>query len=245
MTVRSALRRTVAAAIAACAFGALGRARAGDPNVVHNTDPQAPAMVYGRFDETACLAELTRRGITFMIVAEARGVLAPIRLMSPLHGVTIRSALPARLRNTSPLEILDCRLALALDDFSAILARYDVVELVHLSAYRPPSARHWAQGRIGARHEGGLALDAATFIRRDGSELRVERDFHGRIGAKTCGAGAGPSPPTPDAITMRKIVCEAADGHLFNVELTPDYNRQHRNHFHLEVTPQVNWFLVH
>ena len=32
---------------------------------------------------------------------------------------------------------------------------------------------------------------------------------------------------------------------LFNVALTPDYNWAHRNHFHLEVTPRVKWFLVH
>ena len=30
-----------------------------------------------------------------------------------------------------------------------------------------------------------------------------------------------------------------------SVELTPDYNWQHRNHFHLEVTANVRWFLVH
>ena len=36
-----------------------------------------------------------------------------------------------------------------------------------------------------------------------------------------------------------------ADAHIFNVELTPDYNWPHRNHFHLEVTPKVKWFLVH
>jgi len=245
MDARSRLRRAAAAVVAAAACAGTIDARAGDPNVVQGTDPQAPAMVYARFDERACQAELTRRGIPFTIVAEARGVLAPIRLDGPLHGVTVRSALPARLRATSPLEILDCRLALALDDFAAILARYDVVELVHLSAYRPPSRRRWKPGRIGARHEGGLALDAATFVRRDGSELRIERDFHGRVGARTCGPGASPAPATPDAITLRKIVCEAADGHLFHVELTPDYNRQHRNHLHLEVTAQVTWFLVH
>ncbi len=27
--------------------------------------------------------------------------------------------------------------------------------------------------------------------------------------------------------------------------LTPDYNYPHRNHFHLEVTAGVKWFVVH
>jgi len=26
--------------------------------------------------------------------------------------------------------------------------------------------------------------------------------------------------------------------------LTPDFNRAHRNHFHLEVTAGVKWFMV-
>jgi hypothetical protein len=43
---------------------------------------------------------------------------------------------------------------------------------------------------------------------------------------------------------MRSIVCEAAEAHLFNVELSPNYNAKHKNHFHLEVTANVRWFLV-
>ena len=66
-----------------------------------------------------------------------------------------------------------------------------------------------------------------------------------RIGASTCGPGTGPSPVTPEASALRSIVCEAADQHLFNIELTPDYNWQHRNHFHLEVRPAVHWQLIH
>ena len=71
------------------------------------------------------------------------------------------------------------------------------------------------------------------------------KDFHGAIGAPTCGDGAGPHPATPDAKELRAILCEAVEAHLFNVVLTPDFNRPHRNHFHLEVMAGVTWFLVH
>jgi hypothetical protein len=167
-----------------------------------------------------------------------------VRLSGPLHGVAYHSTLPVRQRASSPYEILDCRLVLALDDFSAILAKHDVVEVVHYSVYRPPSTSFPA-AQIGRQHDGALAIDAGWFKRKDGSVLQVERDFHGRIGAGTCGPGTGPLPVTAEASALRSIVCEAADAHLFNVELTPDYNWQHRNHFHLEVTPAVRWFLVH
>ncbi|HEY0990404.1 MAG TPA: extensin family protein, partial [Kofleriaceae bacterium] len=64
-------------------------------------------------------------------------------------------------------------------------------------------------------------------------------------GAKTCGEGAGPHPATDAALALRAILCETVDARLFNVVLTPNYNRPHKNHFHLEVTAGVSWFLVH
>ena len=214
--------------------------------VVTPANPQAtPARRYAALDLATCEAELGRRKISFARVPSARGVLAPVRLGASLHGVTFHTMLPLAQRPTSPYEILDCRLVLALDDFAAILAKHDVVEVIHYSVYRPPSARTWAAGRIGRQHDGGLAIDAGIFVRKDGTRLNVERDFHGRIGATTCGPNTGPSPATSEAVALRQIACEAADAHLFNVELTPDYNWAHRNHFHLEVTPNVTWFLVH
>jgi hypothetical protein len=203
-----------------------------------------PAIRYAGLDRARCEAELTRRAIAFIRSTDVRGVLAPVRLAGPLRGIQFRSALPAAQRATAAIEIMDCRLVLALDDFAAILARHDVVEVIHMSAYRAPS-RGWPAGRVASRHPGALALDVGTFVRKDGSRLEVERDFHGRIGTRTCGPGTGPSPATPEAVALRSIVCEAADQRLFNVALTPDYNWQHRNHFHLEVTAGVRWFLVH
>ena len=71
------------------------------------------------------------------------------------------------------------------------------------------------------------------------------KDFHGKIGAQTCGDGAGPHPSTDAAKELRDILCTAVGQHMFNVVLTPDFNRPHRNHFHLEVMANVKWFLVH
>jgi len=206
---------------------------------------KVPATRYAQLDRDGCEAELGRRGIPFTRVDQALGVLAPVRLTGPLHGVTYRTALPASQRTSSPWEIVDCRLALALDDFATQLASHDVVEVVHYSVYRPPTAR-WPAGKIASRHPGALAIDAASFVKKDGQTLAVERDFHGRIGALTCGPkGAAPRPVTAEATELRKIVCDAADAKLFNVELTPDFNWAHRNHLHLEVTAGVNWFVVH
>lgn len=202
----------------------------------------SPAWKYANLDATGCEAELSKRGVPFA-KATAAGVAAPVRLTGPIRGVTFHSQLPAAQRATSPYEILDCRLVLALDDFAVVLGKYDVNEVVHYSVYRPP-IKSWPADKIGKQHTGALAIDAAHFVRKDGSVLQVERDFHGAIGAQTCGGSSGPWPATSEAIALRGILCEAATAHLFNVVLTPDYNWAHRNHFHLEVTAGAKWFLV-
>ena len=69
-------------------------------------------------------------------------------------------------------------------------------------------------------------------------------DFHGEIDAQTCGEGAGPHPVTAKATELRSILCEVVAQHLFIVVLTPNFNRPHRNHFHLEVMANKKWFLV-
>jgi len=195
------------------------------------------ASHYASLDRARCEAELVRRRISFTRVGEARGVIAPLRLTGPLSGVTFRSNLPASKSRTSPYDIYDCRLVLALDDFARILAKHDIVEVVHLSVYRPVSKKVALKG-AGRRHGGALAIDAALFKTRDGRTLSVEKDFQPRrIGARPC--------PAPDsASVLRKIACEAHEARLFNVLLTPHYNRAHRNHFHLEVTAGVRWTLV-
>ncbi len=203
----------------------------------------SPAYRYGTMSPADCQAELTARQISF-VPEPSPGVAAPVRLTGPLHGVTFHAQVEAKDQATTPYEIADFSLVLALDDFSQILADHDVVLVEHYSMYRPPSSS-WPDGQIAKQHAGAVAIDAAHFVKRDGKKLSVLDDFHGKIGAKTCGDGAGPAPATADAVELRAILCEAVSRHLFNVVLTPDFNKPHRNHFHLEVTSGVTWFLVH
>lgn len=201
-----------------------------------SSSKKATASRYAGLDRQTCEAELTKRHIAFERVGEARGVIAPLRLKGPLSGVTFRSNLSAKMRETAVIEIYDCRLVLALDDFARILAKRDIVEVIHLSVYRPVSPKITLKG-AGRRHSGALAIDAAIFKTKDGRTFDVQKDFKGRIGAKPC-------PAPNDATELRKIACEANEARLFNVLLTPDYNWAHRNHFHMEVTAGVPWTLV-
>ena len=201
------------------------------------------AFHYANLSDEEALAELGRRGIAWVSATPPLpGVRTPIRLTAPLHGVFIHSTLPPAERAASAFEILDARLALALDDFCALLGRHDVVELVHYTMYRPPgeTPANW-QHQI--RHPAGLAIDVGAFKKRDGTWLAVGPHWPSNIGAKTCGDGAVEQWGR-EARELASIVCEAADERLFHFALTPDFDAAHADHVHLEIKPATRWFIV-
>src|SRR5690606_5753483 len=102
--------------------------------------------------------------------------------------------------------------------------------------------RTWAPP--GTRHPAGLAIDFGAAKKRDGRWLSVASHFDGKIGQRTCGAGA-PVPVSEAARELRAIVCEAREAGVFTYALTPNFNRDHADHVHFEIKPGVTWFLFH
>jgi len=225
------------------------RARASRPLASELPDPAtAPSYRYANLEKPACLAELAARGIAFKPVDEAPGVLAPVRIPEGVGGVRYHTALPPAERATSPYEVFDCRLVLALDDFSAILRTRGIDEVVTFSAWRPPR-KGWPKDKLAERHPGGLAIDIKT-LRRSGARdpdavLEVEDDYHGKIDAPSCGPDAFVAEdPSSRTVTLRELVCEAIAARLFTSVLTPNHDHAHRNHLHLDLAPGVNWRIV-
>ena len=204
----------------------------------------APAAKYLALDQNACEAELTRRKVAFVRASPTQGVLAPVRLKGPVGGVSIHSTVPAGQRHLSKYEVFDCRLVLALDDFAQILAKHGVVDVIHYAAYRPKSENGCTAKYAGKQHCAALALDIGIFAKKDGPPVDVLKHFHGKIGDKTCGPGAAPREKTPESTMLWSVVCEAAQKGIFHVILTPNYNAQHVNHFHVEITPEANWQMI-
>ena len=217
-----------------------GRNRAQFPGDATNTFAYRTAQL----DRAACLGELTRRNISYQLVADAPGVRTPVRIKGPLGEIRFTTGWPESERDKLPWEVLDCRLVVALDEWTQVLAAHGVSEVVFSSGWRP-SQKSAADGTEGKRHAGALALDAHLFRLKSGGELVVERDFHGRIDAQVCGPDAvPPNPDTPEARELRSIVCSSAELRLFQSILTPNYDTHHANHFHVEVTPNVRWFIL-
>lgn len=253
--------RRIALLLAAAPLVAATPARAADPFLTVLPAAEAlaaPAQRHARLSREEALSTLRERGVPFVEVPanEAPGVLVPVRLTGPVGGVWFRSSDPESVRRKSRYEILDARLALTLGDWAELLRHHDVEEVRHFGLYRPdlppdPKRKKHARpepapsaGQSTSRHPAGLAIDVAAFRKRDGTWLRVADQFYGRVGARTCGAGA-PRPAYSDARELRSIVCEAADAKVFTYVLTPNYNAAHRDHFHLEVKGGVPWVLVH
>lgn len=201
-----------------------------------------PGHTYAALGGEACAAALRQRGVAFTPLEGVAGVEFPLRLTGPLRGIRIHGE-PLAKQATSPYEILDCRLAVALDDFAALVAPLGVVEMVHMSMYRPP-ASHVEPGKKRSQHEAGMAMDLGTLILRDGTRLVVERDWLGRIGDPACPAASDAPADTEKSRTLRTVACGAAEAQLFQVILTPNNDLKHKNHFHLEVVRNVSWFLL-
>lgn len=202
---------------------------------------ETPAHRYANMSNREAFAELAARGIRYQRVREpVPGVRAPIRLVGRLRGVLIRSSLPETEWATTIYNILDARLALALDDLCRVLAAHDVVEVMHFTMYRKQGRD---QSRYRYRHPGGLAIDLGAMRKSNGEWLSVGPHWPAQIGAKTCGQGAR-------AVANRRgreivsIACELSDQRIFHYMLTPHYDDPHSDHLHLEIKPGVKWFSV-
>ncbi len=208
----------------------------------------APSYRYANLSKEACLAELTERHIEHIVVHEAPGVLAPVRLPNGVGGVRYHTRLPVSERATSPWEVFDCRLVLALDEFSKIVVAHGYDEAITYSGWRPPN-KGWPKDKLAVRHPGGLAVDIKELRKstapNNDETLDVMKDYQGAIGSPSCGPSAkSPRPESPNSSQLRAIFCEAVSARMFTSMLSPNHDRAHHNHFHLEVTPHVTWRLI-
>jgi len=176
-----------------------------------------------------CRAELKRRKLAVNGPGmPAVGVATPIRLSGSVGSVHLVS--PGA---KSVYGILDCRMALLLLELSPLLATLSIRDIYVDNFYRPKA--HLPGKKSPSQHAFGLAIDIDSFKLLDGTVLKVERDFHGEIGAPVCGQAASVSPPTREAILLRNIVCELAKVGAFSYFLTPNHDEAHRNHLHGDI----------
>ncbi|MDH3974118.1 MAG: extensin family protein [Deltaproteobacteria bacterium] len=178
-------------------------------------------------DGSTCYTILEENGVTFEKVDKAKGVQFPIRTNSPLGGVKFNY-----LYDSDTYSIMDCRLAVALIEWGALLADYGVREVGHMRTYSPGAKVRGGRKKSG--HSRAMAIDAAAFIFRNGELWKIEEDWSDRRRkVKPCKPGRRDR--TGRLKRLRDITCKTADLNLFQVILTPHYNRAHHDHLHLEL----------
>ncbi len=125
------------------------------------------------------------------------------------HAVTMSCALASRFDEFERAAVQEVAMA----DLGRRVVRID-----HLGAY---SCRN-STGRRDqlSEHARGLAIDISGFRLSDGTSITVERDW---------------APPGPKGDFLRHLA-HAACGY-FSVVLTPNSNREHFNHLHLDIGP--------
>ena len=172
--------------------------------------PPPPAAV------PACQAELDRRGVDYAV--------APVLASSSACTVDDPVRVSAAEMAWNQPGIVACRFALTLDDFAR-----DVIEplanqyfgervavLRHYGAY---SCRTTRSGRE-SLHAKGEAIDIAAFVLADGTVISVEHDWHSR---------------GKHGRFLHAVAHAACD--RFGVVLTPDSDRDHFNHIHVDSSP--------
>lgn len=167
---------------------------------------QSPAYRYANMTNEEAFAELDRRGVRYTREDEVPGVRAPIRLAGPLHGVTFHSSLPEEQWATTVFEILDARLALALDDFAELLARHDIDEVVHFTMYRPNVPRpepHAQAAKPAAKRAGKPGADEPRLEKVDDDGKKAFDAKHG-AGAKKPDAKKPETKPDPKKADPKK-----------------------------------------
>jgi len=178
-------------------------------------------------DGNACYSILEENGVIFKKVDKVKGVQIAIRTDSPLGGVLF-----TYLYDSDIYSIMDCRLAVSLIEWGALLADYGIKEVGHMRTYSPGAKIKGGRKKSG--HSRAMAIDAATFYFKNGDMWSIEDDWSDRRkNIDPCRPGRNDR--SKKLGLLREISCKTAELELFQVILTPHYNRAHHDHLHLEL----------
>lgn len=206
----------------------------------NESETQTFACVPGRPSElTPCHLELAARGVSFepAYIADQSPdthpnltchVEEPVYVHSPLHGVTLASSGGTE----TPRVLASCAMAHALTDTVDDVAPLGVVTLRHMGTF---NCRVIAGTDSLSRHAFGDAIDIAGFELSDGSLYTLVDDWEHDTDSPQTAAGA--------------FLYEAAhrwyDAWIWTIILTPNYNVDHDDHFHVDLTPESHFLEFH
>ena len=182
-----------------------------------------------------CTDKLKALGIDFDPGPSKPGVADPVTVKPPINGIAYNGPTNA---NTI---FMDCTLAVALHEMGDEMEARGLTRVKHFGVYNyrcigkgtPPDC---PQGL--SRHAYADAIDIAELKSGSGVTYNVNDDWViDDDPDETCEATTADA---KDAL-LHAFVCSLHASGTFHIALTPNYNADHRNHFHLDLTPNVSF----
>lgn len=182
---------------------------------------------------TDCQQDLLDRGVAFVATTHELDhpdgfpeldcvIDDPVLLYSPVAGVVLRGG----GGTTNPV-LVGCETAHAIVSTAEIAAQMRpraAQEIIHYGTY---SCRVVAGTSTLSNHAEGRAIDIAAFILDDGEQITLFNDWEDGVAM----------PVTPGGQWLRGFADMLWDTMTWNVILTPEYNDDHDDHFHVDLTP--------
>ena len=185
-----------------------------------------PAAQNANASSSYCRKEVERRKLAVTRVkSAAKGISDTVRISGAFNEVKL--VVPEGKHG-----MLDCRLALALDDFTKVLREFGFVSLQIDNFYRP-NAKLPGQKKD-SQHAHGLAIDLTVLKTADGRTF-TPADWGASIGEVACGPDAVMSEPSEARVDLRNLFCEVGRRRIFHTVLSPSFNAAHQSHFHLDI----------
>ena len=170
---------------------------------------------------SSCYDELEARKVGFKKTKKP-GIANAVEISGTLGGVEVAGP--------SPL-VIDCSLAVSLDEAGRYLRALGVDKATYSSAY---SRRTVRGSNRPSKHSYGLAIDVSGFAGPDLGSFSVSRDYEQGLGDAVDCVG---TPMTQAGAVLKILQCQLVRSGRFYLVLSPDYDDAHHDHYHLEVKP--------
>ncbi|MBN2717159.1 MAG: extensin family protein [Deltaproteobacteria bacterium] len=180
-------------------------------------------------------------------------VKTPLLLDSDIEGVIIDSKWPQKQMR----RVMDCRLIVSLIQLARRARQAGVVKIEYYSTWRPITVasdcpdgvrglrcrqtfERAQAGKLPSQHSRATAIDMRWFTFEDGSVVDVLEHYEMNFHEPPC----DDHPITREGQFLQQLACDLHGDRVFNVMLTPNADRDHVNHFHFDITPNVTWYIL-
>jgi hypothetical protein len=191
--------------------------------------------------DEACVNRLLAEGADVTVAAPTLGIHTPIKFKSPMKGITYLPFGASAPRADG--ELASCLLAEALVNAAPHLTARGITTIEHLGIYnfRCIGGGDPLSGTCNpSQHAFAKGIDIHELRRANGETFNVETDWIIDTPAgSTCTAATSNA---KDEL-LHRVACDdlhdASD--RFHIVLTPNFNADHRNHFHIDLTNGSNF----